>query len=275
MAYEQFSYVYDRLMEDMPYEEWLEFAAGCWQKHGQPRTVVDLGCGTGSLSVPLAQLGLEVIGIDLSEDMLAIARDKADEAARREPAAKGGSLLLLQQDIREWSVGRQVDAVISFCDCFNYLLEPEELMSAFRHTYEALAPGGLFIFDMHTPYQLRSYAESQPFLMNEDDVAYIWTSEFDEERCEIEHALTVFVKEEGRQAGQGESRTWTGERFYRVDETHVQRAYSSELIETCLRKAGFAEVAAYADFTWMGLTEETERAFYVAMKPKPKEEPQT
>ncbi|MEK8129370.1 class I SAM-dependent methyltransferase [Paenibacillus filicis] len=263
MAYEQFSYVYDRLMEDMPYDEWLEFARQCWHKQGEPRTVVDLGCGTGSLSVPLVQLGYEVTGIDLSEDMLAIARHKADEAARLEPGKQGGSLLLLQQDIREWSLGRQTDAVVSFCDCFNYLLEPEELVAAFRHTFEALAPGGIFMFDMHTPHQLRSYAEAQPFLLNEDDVAYIWTCEFDEERCEIEHALTVFAKEVERPG-----REEREERFYRVDETHVQRAYPPAFIEQELRNAGFADVSVYADFTWMSLAEDTERAFFVAVKPK-------
>ncbi|WP_159886496.1 class I SAM-dependent DNA methyltransferase [Paenibacillus puerhi] len=262
MAYEQFSFVYDRLMEDMPYDEWLEFAGKCWQQHGEPRTVVDLGCGTGTLSIPLMQLGYEVIGIDLSEDMLAIARGKADDAAGLAPAAKRGSLLLLQQDIREWSIGRTVDAVISFCDCFNYLLEPEDLTAAFRHTYEALKPGGMFIFDMHTPLQLRSYAESQPFLLNEDDVAYIWTCDFDEERCEIEHALTLFVKEEEQQGKNG-----SGERFYRVDETHVQRAYPSAFIEKGLREAGFSQVSVYSDFSFGGLTEATERAFYVAIKP--------
>lgn len=261
MAYERFSYVYDRLMEDMPYEEWLQFAQQCWDQYGTPRTVVDLGCGTGSIAIPLARLGHEVIGIDLSEDMLTIAQQKADEAQRETPFAKGGRLTLLQQDIREWTIGRAADAIISFCDCFNYLLEPEDLADAFRQTYEGLAPGGVFAFDMHTPYQLQSYWESQPFILNEDDVAYIWTCDFDSERCEIEHGLTVFVKEE---AGLGAAAG--GDRFVRIDETHRQRAYPLDQVTALLKEAGFDDISVYADFQWKKPTEDTQRAFFVAVK---------
>ncbi|MGG2199265.1 MULTISPECIES: class I SAM-dependent DNA methyltransferase [Paenibacillus] len=261
MAYERFSYVYDRLMEDMPYEEWLQFARQCWDKYGTPRTVVDLGCGTGSLAIPLAMLGHEVIGIDLSGDMLTIAQQKADTAQREAPFAKGGKLTLLQQDIREWTIGKPADAVVSFCDCLNYLLEPDDLADAFRQTYAGLAPGGIFAFDMHTPYQLQSYWESQPFMLNEDDVAYIWTCDFDSERCEIEHELTVFVKED-----EGAKRESAGERFIRVDETHRQRAYPLDQVTLLLKAAGFHDISVYADFLWKKPTEDTQRAFFVAVK---------
>ncbi|WP_281888337.1 class I SAM-dependent methyltransferase [Paenibacillus sp. YYML68] len=264
MAYEQFSQVYDRLMEDMPYEDWLRFASSAWERHGKPRTVVDLGCGTGRLAIELAQLGYEVVGIDLSEDMLAIARNKADEAEKRAGAQTGGSLLLLQQDMREWSIGRQVESVVSFCDCMNYLLEPEDLAATFQHTYDALQSGGLFLFDMHSTYQLRSYFETQPFMLNEEDVAYIWTCDFDYGRCEIEHDLTIFVKEERAVMSADDG---VKDRFVRVDERHMQRAYAQELVTELLERAGFVGVEIYADFKWEAPDEESQRLFFWAVKP--------
>lgn len=255
MAYRQFAYHYDRLMADMPYSEWLDFAAHCWSLYGDgtPRTVADLGCGTGSIAIPLAAKGMKVYGIDYAEDMLAVAREKSGSAAGGSAFASGGSTIWLQQDIREWELAEPVDTAISFCDCFNYLLEEEDVAAAFRQTCRGLRPGGLFLFDMHTQRQLRSYWESQPFLLNEDDIAYIWTCGFDERRCEIEHAITFFVRE-------------TGERFLRFAEVHTQRAYPLEWVERELRRAGFAEVRRFADFTFEEPDERTNRVFFAAKK---------
>ncbi|MFH5182718.1 class I SAM-dependent DNA methyltransferase [Paenibacillus sp. TAB 01] len=261
MAYAEFAYLYDRLMEEMPYPEWLDFLSQCWSKYGKPRTLADLGCGTGSLSIPLARQGIEVYGIDLSDDMLAVAQQKGAEAERHQPFPAGGSVAWLQQDMREWSLHRQVDAVISLCDCLNYLLEEEEVAQTFQQVFAGLNPGGLFVFDVHTPYQLEAYAEAQPFFLNEDDVAYIWTSELDAERCEIEHALTIFVSDMER----GSSNTGS-ERFRRVDELHVQRAYPMAWLKRQLQQTGFSEVEMYGDFAWKSVTKTTQRAFFVARK---------
>lgn len=259
MAYDRFASYYDRLMEEMPYPEWLDFLGQCWGKYGRPQTIADLGCGTGSLSIPLAQQGYEVFGIDLSEDMLAVAQQKALEAQRNQTFPAGGAITWLQQDMREWGLHRPVDAVISMCDCINYLLEEDDVAQTFTQVYEGLNAGGTFVFDVHTPYQLEAYAEAQPFFLNEEDIAYIWTSELDEERCEIEHALTIFVKDEDLEAiGQ--------ERFRRIEELHVQRAYPLVWMKQQLQAAGFSEVAVYGDFLWKSVTETTQRAFFVARK---------
>ncbi|KZE75646.1 class I SAM-dependent DNA methyltransferase [Paenibacillus elgii] len=264
MAYEQFSYLYDRLMEDMPYDDWLHFAHQCWDKLGTPRSVVDLGCGTGSIAVPLAQLGYEVVGIDLSEDMLSMASQKAESAQRSKSFPAGGSVMWLQQDMREWELGHPVDAVISFCDCLNYLLEEEDIERTFKQVYDGLAPGGVFVFDMHTQSQLQSYAESQPFFLNDDDVAYIWTCDFDPGRCEIEHELTLFVRE-GDAWAEGSDDAIT-ERYHRIEELHVQRAYPLDWVQERLRAAGFSETACYADFSFEAPKDDTQRAFFVAVK---------
>jgi SAM-dependent methyltransferase len=254
LAYEEFAYTYDRLMDDMPYPQWIRFAKMCWEEHGKPTTVVDLGCGTGNIAIPLAQAGLKVTGIDLSADMLAVARDKEERHRLRSSLAAGGALNWVQQDISEWELHEPVDSVISFCDCMNYLTEPELLIQAFHQTFKGLRAGGTFLFDVHTISQLISYAETQPFLLKEEEVSYIWTCELDEERYEIEHDLTIFVKDE--RSGS----------YRRIDELHVQRAYELSWIEKQLLECGFKSVFCYADFKLQPSDEKTERAFFVALK---------
>ncbi|MEW9701547.1 class I SAM-dependent methyltransferase [Paenibacillus sp. SI8] len=253
MSYERFAYTYDRLMESMPYGEWLRFARDSFKRYGiEPKTIADLGCGTGTLAIPLALEGYRVTGIDLSEDMLAVAEQKAEQHGS---ILKNGALRWIQQDLREWDLDEQVDAALSFCDCVNYLLEEDDIVQMFTCTFDGLKPGGLFLFDVHTPEQLFSYAESQPFFLDEDDVSYIWTSELDENRVQIEHNLTIFVQErEG------------SETFRRIDEIHVQRAYPLGWLEQKLIEVGFTEVYMLSDFTWESPTAKTERAFFAARK---------
>jgi len=252
-SYGQFASVYDSLMEDMPYAEWLGFARASWNKYGMPATVVDLGCGTGSLSIPLARSGFDVYGIDLSADMLSVARSKWDETPAQAIRPRTGMIRWLNQDMREWELHEPVEAVISFCDCLNYLTEETDVESAFRATFNGLKKGGVFLFDVHPPKQFVRYAEEHPFVLDEKDVAYIWTCEFEEKRCEIEHNLTIFARE-------------SDGRFIRFEETHVQRAYDPDWIEAALRRAGFSAIDRYADFELKPASELSERLFFAAVK---------
>jgi len=264
LAYAHFAYTYDRLMQDTPYGEWLRFADEIWRRYGKPGTIVDLGCGTGNIAIPLAQAGFTVYGIDLSEDMLSVARDKWERFLRGALAHRG-SVTWLQQDMREWELDEPVDCVLSFCDCMNYLREEEEVLQVMRRTYDGLKPGGLFVFDLHTPSLLRAYAEEQPFVLDEEDIAYLWTCSFDEERCEIEHDLTIFARDEprpdpcARTAGMQPL-------FRRIRETHIQRAYPLDRIRQGLNAAGFLEVVCCGDFAWHPPAEGTQRVFWIARR---------
>lgn len=150
-SYRKFAYVYDELMQDMPYPDWLRFARQAWDQYGMPHTVAELGCGTGSITIPLVNSGFEVAGIDLSSDMLAVARRKMETTPQGQRLFREGSVRWIQQDMREWILPEPVDSVISFCDCLNYLLEEEDIISTFRRTHAGLKPGGTFLFDVHHP----------------------------------------------------------------------------------------------------------------------------
>jgi SAM-dependent methyltransferase len=252
--YRQFAAVYDRLMEEMPYSEWMSFARKCWEKYGTPRTVVDLGCGTGNLTIPLARSGFSVFGIDLSPSMLSVARSKWDNRPPTRLKDEAGTIRWLQQDMRSWDLPEPVDTVISFCDCLNYLTEPQDITATFRQTFAGLKPGGLFLFDVHSPKQLERYAEEQPFVYDEKDVAYLWTCDYDPDRTEIEHSLTFFIQEEG------------GSLYSRFEESHVQRSYDPDWLADQLESAGFELLHRYADFTWDKPNADSERLFYVARR---------
>lgn len=255
-AYGKFAYVYDELMEDMPYESWISFAKGSWARTKEPRTVVDLGCGTGSITIPLAEMGYHMTGIDLSEDMLAVANDKLDNLGKNSLLLRQAKVRLVQQDMTQWEMPEPVDAVISFCDCINYLLTEQDVQATFQATYKSLVPDGSFIFDVHHPNTFRKYDLEQPFVYDDLAISYIWTCEYEEKRNQIEHNLSIFVQE-----GEEES-----SRYTRFEERHVQRAYSPEWIKQSLMDCGFRQVECYADFTWEQPTAETSRLFFVAKK---------
>lgn len=252
MSYHEFAYYYDRLMEDMPYDQWCEFANKSWDRFKcKPTKVVDLGCGTGSISIPLAQQGYQITGIDLSSEMLSLAKQKH---------SLNGSLSIrwLHQNMIEWALPYKVDSVISFCDSLNYLLEEDQVKQTFHQVYEGLHSGGTFIFDVHTVLQLEEYALEQPFTWNEEDLAYIWNCTYDSNRCEIEHELTIFAKEA--------SHSTSSHLFRKIEEVHTQRAYSIVWLQELLQKIGFTHVECLSDFTMNPITNHTKRAFFIAIK---------
>ena len=172
-AYTSFASVYDQFMDNIPYEEWGKYVRELLLEHGiKDGLVLDLGCGTGSMTEVLADYGYDMIGVDISEDMLEIAMEKRLES--------GQDILYLLQDMREFELYGTVGAVVSICDSVNYLLEEEDLVDTFKLVNNYLDPGGLFIFDLNTEYKYRELLGDRTIAEDREDESFIWDNYYDE-----------------------------------------------------------------------------------------------
>lgn len=243
-AYGNFAYVYDLFMDNIPYEEWCGYLTGILRDYSvEDGLVLDLGCGTGKLTRLLAKKGYDMIGVDISEEMLEIAMGHQDK--------EGGEILYLLQDMREFELYGTVRAVVSICDSVNYLMEYEDLVQVFSLVNNYLDPEGVFVFDLNTPYKYRELLGEQTIAENREEGSFIWENYFDEEDGVNEYDLTLFIREEDG-------------RFRKYEETHYQRAYPLETVQKALREAGMEFVTAYDAFTKEPPREDSERIYVVA-----------
>ena len=224
-AYENLAVSYDRLTNDVDYEATVDFYWQILQREGlNPRTAVDLACGTGSVTVLLARRGLEVTGVDLSEDMLCQAMQKAQSLSQPP--------MFIQQPLQRLCLPRGVDLAVCALDSLDYITDPEDCREAIRRVYRVLNPGGCFIFDVNTPEKLRAM-DGQVFLDEDDDVYCVWRGEFDEETNVCTYAMDLFQRQ--------------GDSWMRSYEEHCEYAYSAEQLKEYLRQAGFTHIEVYAD----------------------------
>ncbi|MBD3109975.1 class I SAM-dependent methyltransferase [Bacillus sp. AGMB 02131] len=247
MSYGRFAYVYDFLMSDVPYDNWINlFISKKEQYNIAGSKVLDVACGTGEFSVRLAKKGYAVTGVDLSDEMLAIAKVKADQA--------GVTIPFYQQNMIELDMGEQFDSIVIFCDSLNYLHTENDVQSTFRRVYEQLKPGGLFMFDVHSVFKIEHIFAGQTFADVQDEVSYIWNSFEGEEPFSIEHELTFFVKAE------------ESDQYDRFDEDHYQRTYNIDTYKQWLAEAGFTVKEVLADLEDQTPVEDSERIMFVAVK---------
>lgn len=173
-AYTSFAAVYDMFMDNIPYEEWAAYLISLLKEHGiDDGLVLDLGCGTGSLTEILAREGYDMTGIDISPDMLQIAMEKRAES--------GHDILYLLQDMREFELYGTVRAIVSICDSMNYLFEPGDLVQTLRLVNNYLDPEGLFIFDLNTEYKYREILGESTIAEDREESSFIWDNSYDEE----------------------------------------------------------------------------------------------
>ena len=245
-AYTSFAEVYDQFMDNVPYREWADFLQEILQKEGiNDGLVLDLGCGTGSMTEELAGRGYDMIGVDNSEDMLEIAMEKRQES--------GHDILYLLQDMQEFELYGTVRAVVSVCDSVNYVTEKEELEQVFRLVNNYLDPGGIFVFDFNTEYKYREVLGDRTIAENREDSSFIWDNSYYEEEHMNEYELTLFIQETDQK-----------ELYHKYQETHFQRAYTLEEIRELLEKSGLRFVAAYEDYTKEAPGKGSERICVVA-----------
>lgn len=251
-AYTDFASVYDTFMDETPYEEWANFLQQLIKEYGisQPvrddsekNLVLDLGCGTGTLTELLYRKGYDMIGVDFSQEMLNIAMNKKEKS--------GSDILYLCQDMRELDLYSTIGTVISACDSVNYLLEDEEVVETFRLVNNYLYPGGVFIFDFNTVYKYEQVIGDTTIAENREDCSFIWDNFYHEEECINEYDLTIFVKEEN-------------ELFRKFTETHYQRGYTLNEMKMFIEEAGLQFVKAIDADTHKAPTEESERIYVIA-----------
>lgn len=248
MIYRNFAQIYDELMDHAPYDEWTSFALQSIEKFGKNiKTIIDLGCGTGEITTRLAKYGLNMYGIDNSNEMLAIAMEKSFE--------QNVSVHWINQDIRKLQGFQELDMAISFCDVFNYIHSEEDLLQSFQHIYSSLREDGLLLFDLHSYDYAKSELLNQSFSSREDDVAYIWDCEAGSKEGELIHHLSFFVNTEDHV-------------YERFDETHVQRVFPLNTYERLLKDAQFTILNFYRDFSFdlPFSSEKAERIFILAQK---------
>ena len=245
-SYENLAASYDRLTNDVDYEATVAFYNEILKREGlHPRTAVDLACGTGSVAVLLARQGLRVTGVDLSEDMLTVAWEKAQNLP--EPPQ------FVCQPLQNLHLPRGVDLAVCALDSLDYITDPRDCAQAIRRIYKALNPGGIFIFDVNTPEKLRAM-DGQVFLDEDDDVYCVWRGEFDEETNICSYGMDLFQRQ--------------GKVWQRSFEEHREYAYSRQQLEQFLRDAGFTHIEVYGDRIFTPPREGEQRIYFKARKGK-------
>jgi len=245
-AYHSLAVSYDRLTNDVDYKAITDFYDQILEREGlHPRTALDLACGTGSVALLLAEKGMEVTAVDMSEEMLCIASQKAmdlDNPPR-----------FICQKLQQLHVPRGVDLAVCALDSIDYIVDPEDCRMAMCRIYKALNPGGCFIFDVNTPQKLQAM-DGQVFLDEDDDVYCVWRGEFDEQTNICSYAMDLFQR--------------VGDRWIRSFEEHQEYAYSRLQLTLFLRSAGFTGIEVFADRKFEEPGPNEQRIYFKARKGK-------
>ena len=244
-AYTSFARVYDIFMDNVPYKEWADYLGKILKEYGiDDGLVLDLGCGTGSMTEMLASSGYDMIGVDNAEEMLEIAMEKKVES--------GHDILYLLQDMREFELYGTIRAVISACDSVNYITDDEDLTEVFRLVNNYLDPEGLFVFDFNTEYKYREILGEQTIAEDREECSFIWDNYYYEEERINEYELSLFIRE-------GDS-----ELYRKYQETHFQKAYDLETMKRLITQSGLEYITAYDAFTKEAPTRVSERIYVIA-----------
>ena len=245
-AYTGFAEVYDLFMDQVPYEKWSGRIIQILIAYGiRDGLVLDLGCGTGSMTELLAGAGYDMIGVDASEEMLELAYEKRAES--------GHDILYLLQDMREFELYGTVRAIVSVCDSLNYITEEEELLHVFRLVRNYLDPDGVFFFDMNTIYKYSEMLGETTIAENREEGSFIWENYYDPEEQLNQYDLTLYIRDED-------------DRYTRFEETHIQKAYALERVLELLQQAGMKAEQIFDSDTGKEVTDTTGKFCIAARK---------
>lgn len=248
-AYTSFAQVYDRLMDNIPYDDWITYILALLKKYNiQKGLVAELGCGTGTITEGLASAGYDMIGIDVSSDMLEVANEKKQKSGL-------SSILYLQQDMCEFELFGTVNAIVCVCDSINYLPDTDAVTSVFALANNYLEAGGIFICDFKTKHYFKDIVADSTIAEDREDVSFIWDNYYDEEQNINELALSLFIREK--------------DNLYRKSqEFHYQIGLTCEDMKACVKASGMELVAMFDAFTEQPATADSERVYVIAREKK-------
>ena len=244
---EQYSVIsryYELLNSAVDYEAFADFLSKIIKDKGIAKTelVLDLACGTGKMTRLLAERGYDMTGVDLSPDMLMIAR----EEELKDP--KG--ILYLCQDMREFELYGTVDAAVCCLDSINYLLKTADVEKCFDLVHNYLVPDGIFIFDVNTPYRFTEQYARHDYVMEEEGVLLAWQNYYNEKNKTCDFVLSLFCENEDGS-------------YERYDEEQREKMYSMNTLKRLLRKTGFDILEVYGDYDFSGISDNSYKWFFV------------
>lgn len=247
MIYDIIAPIYDAVNSDIDYPAWADFIERIVEKESKirPELVLDLGCGTGKMTLELARRGYDMTGVDISTEMLDIARNEA------EAANLGKDILWLCQDIREFELYGTVDLTVCCLDTINHLTTPGDVERCFSLVHNYLVPLGLFIFDINGKKKFEDTYGQQVYVMDEEDSFCVWQNQYNSKSHLCDFLITVFAQNEDGS-------------YERYDEIQTERMYTIRSITKKLKDTGFELVGTYSDFDNTIATDQSERIYFVA-----------
>lgn len=244
--YTRFAAAYDKMMENVDYVRWADYIDKLFALYNfHPKRVLDIACGTGSATILLAEKGYMMSGADRAIEMLSWAREKAKK--------RGTRLLLWQQDMRHLAVARPYDAALCLYDSINYITTEEEMKQVFTRVSEALAPKGMFIFDVTTEYNILKHFHRQTFAECCEGFSYIWRNMYFQKEKICKTVLTFFLQEDD-------------DHYSKYEELHIQKIYSVAQIKRLLEQTGYKLLSSFDAFTFNKWGKISERINFTAVK---------
>lgn len=244
MGYGPLAWYYDELTENVSYSERADYFSKLIEKFGTSGSILlDLACGTGSLSVEFAQRGWDVIGVDGSEDMLSVAMEKS---------AGTEGILYLCQPMTDLDLFGTVDTTICALDSINHLTDSALVRQTFEKVSLFTAPGGLFLFDVNTPYKHREILGDTCYVYEFEDLFCTWQNFYEEDSCSVTMQLDFFTQEK--------------DHYIREQECITERAYTREELTQWLEEAGFELLAVYGEDCFCAPAEDCQRWIFAARK---------
>ena len=247
-AYFALSAGYDKLNSETDYASWADFIRACFEKFGdiEIKEVLDLGCGTGAMTFPLRERGYDMIGLDISYEMLSVARETADELG-------ADDILWLCQDMRAFELYGTVQGAVCCLDGINHLCGVQDLSKCLKLLHNYVEPGGIFVFDVNTPKKFAKFYGDNDYILEDENIMCCWQNSYDRRRGICTFYLSVFEK--------NDDGSW-----HRTDTEQREKCYTRAKLENSLEAAGFSLCGFFSDFDFKQASYDDMRWYIVAKR---------